>query len=161
MPEPSESGASLMDQPAGTVPNECHDFDPTCLREYDVRGVVGETLSERDARALGRAFGTVLRQGGGKRIAVGYDGRLSSPQLEEALVDGLVACGLEVVRVGLGPTPMLYYAVHKLKADAGIQVTGSHNPPHYNGFKMMLGHGPFYGQQILDLGKLAASGKFV
>src|SRR5205823_11470775 len=109
----------------------------------------------------GRAFGTMLRQQGGKRIAVGYDGRLHSPSLEEALVGGLAACGLEVLRIGLGPTPMLYFAVHQLNADAGIQVTGSHNPPEYNGFKIMLGRGPFYGEQILRLGEVAASGDFV
>jgi phosphomannomutase len=149
-----------MDQPT-SVASESHVFNPTTLREYDVRGVVGETLSEKDGRAIGRAFGTILRQGGGTRIAVGYDGRLSSPSLEAALVGGLVDCGLEVVRVGLGPTPMLYFAVHKLNTDAGIQVTGSHNPSHYNGFKFMLGHGPFYGEQILRLGEVAAAGAFV
>jgi phosphomannomutase len=150
-----------MDQTVTVLADEAHRLDPTTLREYDVRGVVGKTLSERDARAIGRAFGTMLREQGGRRIAVGYDGRLSSPALEEALVGGLSACGLEVLRVGLGPTPMLYFAVHKLEADAGIQVTGSHNPPDYNGFKIMLGRGPFYGEQILKLGEVAASGKFV
>ena len=132
-----------------------HRFHPTTLREYDVRGIVGETLTEDDARALGRGFGTRVRRAGGSCVAVGYDGRLSSPVLEAALVGGLTSAGVKVVRIGLGPTPMLYYAVHALKADGGIQVTGSHNPPNYNGFKMMLGHAPFFGPDIQDLGRMA------
>ena len=134
-----------------------HQFHPTSLREYDVRGIVGQTLSAEDARALGRGFGTRVRRAGGTRVAVGYDGRLSSPMLEAALVEGLAAAGCTVLRVGLGPTPMLYFAVHALEADGGVMVTGSHNPPDYNGFKMMLGHGPFYGADILGLGAMAAT----
>ena len=135
-----------------------HQFHPTSLREYDVRGIVGKTLGEDDARALGRSFGTRVRRAGGSRVAVGYDGRLSSPMLEAALTDGLRAAGIDVLRIGLGPTPMLYYAVYALNADGGIQITGSHNPPDYNGFKMMLGTGPFFGADIQDLGRLAGSG---
>ena len=135
-----------------------HQFHPTTLREYDVRGIIGETLTEDDARALGRGFGTRVRRAGGSKVAVGYDGRLSSPMLEAALVEGLNAAGVDAVRIGLGPTPMLYYAVHALGADGGIQVTGSHNPPNYNGFKMMLGHAPFFGADIQDLGRMAAAG---
>ncbi len=138
-----------------------HNFHPTVLRAYDVRGIVGETLHAADARALGRAFGTVLVRKGGRTIAVGYDGRLSSPELEAALVEGLVSTGLRVRRIGLGPTPMLYFAVHELGTDAGIMVTGSHNPPTHNGFKMMMGHGPFFADDIVDLGKLAAAGDFI
>ena len=137
-----------------------HRFHPTMLREYDVRGIVGETLSEADAAALGRAFGTIVREAGGRSVAAGYDGRLSSPLLESALVDGLASCGLTVKRVGLGPTPMLYYAVHELGCDGGVMVTGSHNPPDYNGFKMMLGHNAFYGAQIQRLGEIAARGAY-
>ncbi len=137
-----------------------HSFHPTILRAYDVRGIVGETLHAADARALGRAFGTVLVRSGGTTIAVGYDGRLSSVELEAALVDGLVSTGLRVRRIGLGPTPMLYYAVHELGTDAGTMVTGSHNPPTHNGFKMMMGHGPFFAEDIVNLGKLAAAGDF-
>jgi phosphomannomutase len=135
-----------------------HRFDPTTLREYDIRGIVGQTLGEADARAIGRGFGTRVRRGGGRRVAVGYDGRLSSPVLEAALVEGLRASGCDVVRVGLGPTPMLYYAVHALEADGGVMLTGSHNPPDYNGFKFMLGHAPFYGDDIRALGAAAAAG---
>ena len=132
-----------------------HLFDPTALREYDVRGVVGRTLGPADAQALGRSFGTRVRRAGGTRVAVGYDGRVSSPELEAALVDGLTASGCDVVRIGLGPTPMLYYAEATLEVDAGVQVTGSHNPADYNGFKMVLQHLPFFGTDIQDLARLA------
>lgn len=131
-----------------------HRFHPSLLREYDIRGIVGETLHEADARAIGRGFGAMVRQGGGRRVCVGYDGRLSSPSLAAALREGLRSAGLEVLSVGMGPTPMLYFAVHHLGADGGVQVTGSHNPPDYNGFKMMLGHAPFYGEQIQEIGRL-------
>ena len=137
-----------------------HRFDPTILREYDIRGVVGETLHEADARAIGRSFAVVLKEAGGKSVAVGRDGRLSSPALEKALVEGLRESGIDVVRVGLGPTPMLYFAVNTLGVDGGIMVTGSHNPPTHNGFKVMLGKKPFFGADIKRLGKIAAEGKF-
>ncbi|WP_448578957.1 phosphoglucomutase/phosphomannomutase PgmG [Thermaurantiacus sp.] len=135
-----------------------HRFDPTTLREYDIRGVLGRTLSDADAQAVGRSFGTVVRRAGGRRVAVGRDGRLSSPGLAEALVEGLLATGCEVFDVGLGPTPMLYFAVHELGADGGVMVTGSHNPPDYNGFKMMLKERPFFGADIRALGALAEKG---
>jgi phosphomannomutase len=137
---------------------QSHSFHPTSLREYDVRGIIDKTLGEADAEALGRGFGTVVRRSGGSTVAVGYDGRLSSPALEEALVKGLVGTGCTVIRIGLSATPMLYYAVHALNADGGVQITGSHNPPDYNGFKMMLATGPFYGAQIKQLGTMAAAG---
>ena len=93
---------------------DTHRFDPTAIREYDIRGVVGRTLSAKDAYAVGRGFGTMVKEAGGSRAAVGYDGRLSSPALEAAVVEGLRDCGLDVIRVGRGPTPMLYFAVHAL-----------------------------------------------
>lgn len=135
-----------------------HDFHPTSLREYDIRGIIGETLGENDAYAIGRGFGTRVRRAGGTKVAVGYDGRHSSPSLEAALVRGLEDTGCEALRIGLGPTPMLYFAVHHLGADGGVMITGSHNPPNYNGFKMMLGHGPFYGADITGIGTMAAAG---
>jgi phosphomannomutase len=138
-----------------------HTFDPTSLREYDIRGIVGQTLRPEDAFAIGRCFGSMVSRGGGKRAAVGYDGRLSSPEMEAQLVAGLRACGLEVLRIGCGPTPMLYYAAHALEADGAVMVTGSHNPPDYNGFKMMLGKKPFYGKQIQEIGRMAAEGDVV
>jgi phosphomannomutase len=138
-----------------------HRFDPTTLREYDIRGIVGRTLSEEDAFAIGRCFGTIVARNDGHTVAVGYDGRLSSPALEAALTRGLMASGMEVTRIGRGPTPMLYYASTSLKSDGAIMVTGSHNPPDYNGFKMMLAGKPFFGTQIRDLGGMAAAGDVV
>jgi len=133
-----------------------HHFHATILREYDVRGIVGETLFSADARALGRAFATQLAaEGHGLKIVVGYDGRLSSPELTAALVDGLEESGAEVLSIGRGPTPMNYFAVHHLDADGGIHVTGSHNPPSHNGFKMMIGKASFFGERIQKLRPIA------
>ena len=136
-----------------------HQFHSTVLREYDIRGIIGQTLGADDARAIGRGFATLLRQAGGTKVAVGYDGRVSSPMLEHALVEGLTASGCDVVRIGMGPTPMLYYAEASAEdVDGGIQITGSHNPANYNGFKMVFQGRPFFGQDILEIGKLAAEG---
>ncbi len=137
-----------------------HRFHPTVLREYDIRGIVGETLFAADARALGQAYATLLRARGGRRVCLGFDGRLSSPELADALGEGLGAGGVDVLRIGRGPTPMLYFAVHHLGADGGLQVTGSHNPPDHNGFKMMLGKASLFGARIQELGRIAASGDF-
>jgi phosphomannomutase len=138
-----------------------HHFDPTVLREYDIRGIVGRTLHSADAFAIGRVFGSIVARNGGKRVAVGYDGRLTSPELEQALVNGVRASGMEALRIGRGPTPMLYYTATTLETDGAVMVTGSHNPPDYNGFKMMLGRKPFFGQQILEIGTLAEIGDVV
>ena len=135
-----------------------HKFDSTILREYDIRGIVGTTLHAADARAIGRTFGSMVKRKGGKRVALGYDGRLSSPELAAACIEGLTAAGVNVVNIGLAATPMLYFAVWHLDADGGIQITGSHNPPDYNCFKMMMGKKSFYGSDILKLGEMAAKG---
>ncbi len=136
-----------------------HNFHPTSLREYDIRGIIGETLGEADAYAIGRGFGTLIARDGGKKVAVGYDGRLSSPSLEEALVKGLNDSGVDALRIGMGPTPMLYYAEAALDdVDGGIEITGSHNPPDYNGFKMVFMGRPFFGADIQKLGQMAADG---
>ena len=140
-----------------------HVLDPTILREYDIRGIVGDTLHTADAEAIGRAFGTIVRRDAGdaspgRRVALGRDGRLSSPELAAALARGLRSSGVDVLDIGLAPTPLLYFAVHELGADGGIQLTGSHNPPDYNGFKMMLGKSSFFGERIQELGRIAATG---
>ena len=136
-----------------------YNFDPTILREYDIRGIIGETLGPDDARAIGRSFATLLHEAGGSKVAVGYDGRVSSPTLEHALIEGLTASGCDVVRVGMGPTPMLYYAEASAEeVHGGIQITGSHNPPNYNGFKMVFQGRPFFGEDIQRLGRVAADG---
>ena len=135
-----------------------HQFEKTILREYDIRGIVGQTLRESDAYAVGRSFGTIVRSKGGNRVAVGYDGRVSSPQFEAALVQGLHAAGVDSLQIGMGPTPMLYYSVYELGVDGGIQITGSHNPSDHNGFKLMLGRASFYGEAIQKLAKIAEQG---
>lgn len=137
-----------------------HRFDPTLLREYDIRGVLGLSLFAKDARALGLAFGSLARRRGASAVAVGYDGRHSSPELAEALTAGLMATGIDVSSIGLGPTPMLYYAASTLDVDGGVMVTGSHNPPEYNGFKLTLDHAPFFGADIQELGRIAAEADF-
>ena len=139
-----------------------HNFHETVLREYVIRGIIGETLGAEDARAIGRGFATLLRRAGGSKVAVGYDGRVSSPMLEHALIEGLNASGCDVVRVGMGPTPMLYYAEASAEeVHGGIQITGSHNPANYNGFKMVFQGRPFFGRDILTLGEMAASGDWL
>ncbi|UUR07010.1 phosphoglucomutase/phosphomannomutase PgmG [Sphingomonas glaciei] len=137
-----------------------HSFDPTILREYDIRGIVGRTLHEEDAYALGRTFAAQGQEMGAKKLAVGRDGREHSPRLEEALIRGLTEGGMDVVRVGQGPSPMLYWAVSELDVDGGIQITGSHNPADYNGFKMLLPGGSVFGAAIKALGARAAEGRW-
>ena len=136
-----------------------HQFHPTVLREYDIRGIIGQTLGADDARAIGRSFATLLRRAGGQLVAVGYDGRVSSPMLEHALVEGLNASGCDVRRIGMSATPMLYYAEASAEeVDGGIQITGSHNPANYNGFKMVFQGRPFFGEDIQAIGRMAAAG---
>ena len=138
-----------------------HKFNASSLREYDIRGIVGDTLLEADAFAIGRTFGSIVADAGGKRVVVGRDGRLSSPALEAKLIAGLVESGMDVTSIGLGPTPMLYFAAFTENTDGAVMVTGSHNPSNYNGFKMMLGKKPFFGPAILDLGARSAAGNVV
>ncbi|MGZ9109404.1 MAG: phosphoglucomutase/phosphomannomutase PgmG [Micavibrio sp.] len=138
-----------------------YNFDPEILREYDIRGQIGKNLSDADAFAVGCAYGTyVKRQTGGNRICLGFDGRASSPGLQLAMTAGLMAVGIQVERVGLGPTPMLYFAVKDRGADAGVMITGSHNPSDYNGFKMTLQNGPVYGEAVQEIGRIARDGDF-
>jgi phosphomannomutase len=137
-----------------------HPFHPTILREYDIRGIVNETLTADDAYAIGRAFGTICAKQGGRHVAVGRDGRLSSPEMADAVILGLRAAGIDVQDIGLGPTPMLYFAAKTLHADGGIMITGSHNPPSHNGFKMVMKGKPFFGADIQELGRIAAAGAY-
>ena len=139
-----------------------HNFDKTILRSYDIRGIYGKTLNNKDAFMLGFFFGiTVKKNSRGKKnplIIIGMDGRLSSPALEENLNSGLVRSGCEIYRIGLGPTPMLYFASQYYSADGAIQVTGSHNPKNYNGFKIVLNQNSFFGEDIIKLGEFAKEG---
>jgi phosphomannomutase len=139
-----------------------HIFDPTILRSYDIRGVYEKTLNKEDAFMLGFFFGITVKKKlptkANPLIVIGMDGRLSSPVLEESLNAGLEKSGCEVYRIGLSPTPMLYFASHFFKADGAIQITGSHNPKDYNGFKIVLDQNSFFGEAIQKLGKLAKKG---
>jgi len=119
------------------------------FRAYDIRGIVDEELSEKDAWNIGKSFGSIAKDHNKiPKIAVGYDGRLSSPALKCSLIEGLLSTGVKVLEIGLGPSPMLYYASHFLKCDAAIMVTGSHNPLNHNGFKLVFENKPFFGSQI-------------
>ena len=121
------------------------------FRQYDIRGHAERDFGDDFVDALGRALGTFYAKRGLKRIAVGRDCRLSSPRLHEALCVGLRETGVNIVDIGVGPTPLLYFAVHHLDLDGGVQITGSHNPPDENGFKMMVGKDSLYGADIIEL----------
>ncbi|OYQ43411.1 phosphomannomutase/phosphoglucomutase [Rhodoferax sp. TH121] len=125
-------------------------LSPSIFKAYDIRGVVPSTLTEEIALGLGRAFGTVAMAQGETTVAVGRDGRLSGPSLSAALIRGLLEAGVAVIDVGMVTTPLLYFAAHTL-CRSGIQVTGSHNPRDYNGFKMVLGGRAIYGADIQAL----------
>ncbi|MFL6782618.1 MAG: phosphoglucomutase/phosphomannomutase PgmG [Sphingomicrobium sp.] len=135
-----------------------HTFNPTILREYDIRGIVGDTLTDADAYALGRTYASKAHGEGARTIAVGRDGRTHSGMLEAALIRGLNEGGMSVIQIGMGPSPMLYFATFHLDVDGGIQVTGSHNPADYNGFKLLLKGRSVFGAEIQELGQRAASG---
>jgi phosphomannomutase len=126
-----------------------HRFHPSVVRANDIRGVVGHTLAEADAYAIGRAVATIVAGRGGSTVAIGRDGRTHSAMLMDAASRGVADAGMKPLRIGLGPSPMLYFAVHHLDADGGIMVTGSHNPPEYNGFKLMIG------SQVIDASAMA------
>ena len=133
------------------------------LRQYDIRGTVGDQLTPELARAVGQALATLAahRLGRSPRIAVGRDNRPSGPDLAEGVIGGIVAAGGTVVDVGACPTPALYFATHTLQVDGGLQVTGSHNPPEFNGFKMVVSHAAIYGDDILEMGRLINEDKLL
>ena len=130
-------------------------FDKEVLREYDIRGVVGDNINENTAYTIGRTFGYIVKSKlESNTIATGYDGRLTSPKLHNALCEGLKDSGSKVLNIGMGPTPMTYFAHYHLDTDAVIMVTGSHNPSEYNGFKMVLNKTSFFAEDIQSLQKL-------
>ena len=130
------------------------------FREYDIRGIVGETLDREGAHTIGRGFGTYLNTHGGKTVVVGRDNRLSSSDLQQAVIEGLVSTGCQVIDVGQLPTPAFYFGVIHLHADGGIMVTASHNPPDYNGFKMRRGEKAVFGGEIQEIRKIIEGGTF-
>jgi phosphomannomutase/phosphoglucomutase len=133
---------------------------PHIFREYDIRGIFPDELNEVSVYRLGRAFGTYFLEKGAKGISLGRDCRLSSPDLAAWLSRGLMASGMTIVDVGMVPTPILYFTLHHLHVDGGIQITGSHNPPEFNGFKICLGHASVYGEEIQAIGEIAESDHF-
>jgi phosphomannomutase/phosphoglucomutase len=133
-------------------------FKPTIFREYDIRGASDAELLDPDVAQLGRAFGTYLRRHAGKRISLGRDNRLSSPRLRDALLRGLVASGCDVIDLGVVPTPVLYYSVCHLKTDGAVMITGSHNPPEFNGFKVVCGASTIHGAAIQEIRRMIDTG---
>ncbi len=126
--------------------------NPLMFREYDIRGRVDDDLTVEVAEAIGRAYGTMVRRQGGQKVVCGRDGRLSGPKLQQALIKGILATGVDVVNIGVTPTPVMYFSLfHLPDLDGGIQVTGSHNPPEFNGFKICVGKETIYGPKIQEL----------
>lgn len=130
------------------------------FREYDIRGVYGTVLTEKVAEEIGKAFGTLIRRSGGKKISLGYDIRLSSPSLRESLLAGLLSTGIDVVDIGACPTPVLYFSLFNLQVDGGVMITASHNPAEFNGFKLCRGKGTLFGAEIQLVRTMAESGDF-
>lgn len=138
-------------------------INPSALRAYDIRGGIGEILHIEDAYYIGRAFATKIIRATGKdnpQIALGYDGRITSEDIRKECIRGLVDAGAKVICSGLGPSPQLYYTVRSRNLDGGIMVTGSHNPSHHNGFKMMYNKSPLFGDDIQDIGAISEAGDF-
>ena len=135
-------------------------FDKSILKQYDIRGIVGETLSEKDAYFAGKSYGTLLQQLGKKSCVVGYDARATSEPYSKEAIKGLTEEGIDVTVIGLVPTPVVYFALQFLKKDAGFIITASHNPPEYNGFKMLTNEDPIWGEDIQRLGEIAKNGNF-
>jgi phosphomannomutase len=128
------------------------------FKAYDIRGIVGKTLTPGAVEAIGQAVGSESRERGRSTVAIGRDGRLSGPALSAALTTGLQKSGVDVIDVGQVATPMVYFAAYHLETHSCVMVTGSHNPPDYNGFKMMMGKKSFFGEEIQKLGAIAAKG---
>src|SRR5581483_5755060 len=135
-------------------------LNPTIFREYDIRGIAETELATPDVVQLGRALGTLLRRKSGPKINLGRDTRLSSPRLRDALLEGLLRSGCEVTDIGVVPTPVLYYSVFHLGADGGVMITGSHNPPEFNGFKVVCGGSTIHGEAIQEVRRILQTGEF-
>lgn len=134
--------------------------NPYIFREYDIRGVADIDLNEEVVKNIGRAFGTILKRKGGKKITIGYDVRLSSERIKENVKEGVLETGIDVIEIGIVPTPLLYFSVFKLETDGGIQITGSHNPKEYNGMKLLLFKETLYGEGIQKLKEIIENEDF-
>lgn len=131
----------------------------TIFRAYDIRGVFGQDLTPEIALDVGKAYGTFI--GGKGKVSVGRDNRMSSPELGDSIIKGILSAGVDVVDVGTVPTPLLYFSIHYFRLDGGVMVTGSHNPPDYNGFKLCRGTSTLYGPEIQELKKIIDGKKFL
>jgi len=136
-------------------------INPQIFREYDIRGVVDKDLTPDIVRTLGKGFGTHMANLGHKELVVGKDGRLSSKDFEDALIEGLISTGCHVVNIGLCPTPVYYFSIFHLDKDGGAMITGSHNPPEFNGFKVSVGKSTIFGEEIQNLRRLIEKEEFV
>jgi phosphomannomutase len=137
-----------------------HLFNGHILRQYDIRGISGKDLDEVDAYFLGKSYGTLLQQLGRKSCVIGHDARVTSEIYSLEAIRGLVECGIDILDIGLVPTPMVYFAIQFLQKDAGLIVTASHNPPEYNGFKMLTSEDPIWGEDIKKIGEISKNGNF-
>lgn len=137
-----------------------HTMNPNIFREYDIRGTVGDQLTDETVAVLSKALGTFFRRNGARRIAIGYDVRESSPRFSKLIAEGLNGSGCDTLLIGSVPTPVLYHAVYTKDVDGGVMITGSHNPPDHNGFKICLGKGTLFGEQIQEIKRIALSGEF-
>ncbi|CAN5843723.1 phosphomannomutase/phosphoglucomutase [soil metagenome] len=135
-------------------------MNPNIFREYDIRGIVGQDLTEETVAVLGKAIGTFFNKNGAKRIAIGFDARESSPVFERLLTEGFNESGCDAVLIGMVPTPVLYHTVFTKNVDGGVMITGSHNPPDHNGFKICLGKQTLFGSQIQEIKEIAFSNNF-
>jgi len=135
-------------------------INPNIFREYDVRGLVGEDLTPDTVLALGKGFGTYASRKGVRTVTLGRDCRLSSPDFRDAMAEGLLSTGLSVIDVGICPTPLLYFSIINYSADGGVMITGSHNPPEFNGFKLCVGPSTLYGEKIQDVRRIIEAGEF-
>ncbi len=133
-------------------------FNPSIFREYDIRGIADEDLTDDVVQAIGRAYGTILKKDGRQRINLGRDCRVSSERISAALTRGLLAAGIQVTDIGLSTTPLLYYSIHKLERDGGVMITGSHNPPEFNGMKLCVGTSTLHGDQIQEVRRVIEGG---
>ncbi len=138
-----------------------HIFEKSILKQYDIRGIVNKDLNEVDAYFVGKSYGTMLSKINKKNCVIGYDARFTSKDYSNKVIKGLTECGINITNIGLAPTPMVYFAIQFLKKDAGLIITASHNPPEYNGFKMLTNEDPIWGKDIQELGKIAEKGEFI
>lgn len=137
------------------------DIKPEIFRQYDIRGIVNKDLTSETVELLGKGIGTYFRRNKRREVAVGRDCRLSSPDFAESITKGLLSTGCEVVDLGIIPTPLLYFAIYYKKKEAGVIITGSHNPPEYNGFKIMAGEETLYGKAIQDIYTIIKDKNFI